>query len=300
MSSIYLQLFFSQVFLSNTNLFRLKFLHQTILLLIIMFCLSFGLVLLPLPIPIYLFISHDLYRSYGIILWYPKYINEITTQKDTHDLQKFCNTTTSFSPEDRMKSYCDCTSTVFQDTSFSLPKLKDWRINNVLFRNVTFLNVTFDSVLFNGTEFTECKFQNCTFTRLLFYATVLNGVQFQSVKILATSLCLFSNTSEGAVTLENVTINSKWFESQNFNISTLWTILGSEVNSTCSDDHYNNVICKSNDFRVYRDSFLVAASVLPGNIASAIAVYFLHRNYWLGKGSLLIHKLTHTNSCSVL
>ena len=137
-----------------------------------------------------------------------------------------------------MKAYCDCTSTVFQDISFSLPELKDWGINNVLFRNVTFLNVTFDSVLFNGTEFTECKFQYCTFTRLLFNATVFNDVQFQSVNILATSLCLFSNTSEGAVTLENYTINSKRFESQNFNISMLWTILESEVNSTCSDDHY--------------------------------------------------------------
>ena len=196
--------FFFQVFLSKTNLFRLKFLRQTILLLITMFCLSFGLVLLPLPLPIYLFISHDLYRSYGIILWYPTFINEITTQKDTHDLPKFCNTTTSFSLEDNMKLYCDCTSTVFLDTSFSLPELKDWRINNVLFRNVTFLNVNFDSVLFNGTEFTECKFQNCTFTRLLFNATVFYDVQFQSVNILATSLCFFSNTSEGAVTLEKL------------------------------------------------------------------------------------------------
>ena len=253
--------FFPQMFLSNTNLFRLKFLHQTILLLIIMFCLSFWLVLPPSPfLFIYLYhmitdTSHDLFRSYGIILWYPTYIKEITTQKDTHDLQKFCNKKTSFSPKDSMKLYCDCTSTLFQDTIFSLPELKDWRINNVQFRNVTFLNVTFDSVLFNGTEFTECKFQNCTFTKLLFNATVFYDVQFQSVNILATSLRLFSNISEGAVTLENVTINSKWFESHNTNISMLWTILESEVNLTCSDDHYNNVICTSNDFRVYRDSF---------------------------------------------
>ena len=120
------------------------------------------------------------------------------------------------------------------------------------------------------------------------------------MNILATSLCLSLSTSEDAVTLENVTFNSKWFESHNFNISTLWTILGSEVDSTCSDDLYNNVISKSDDFCVYRDSFLVAASALPRNIASAFAVYFLRRNYCLGKGSLLIHKLTHTNSCSVL
>ena len=199
--------------------------------------------------------SYDLYRNFGLILWYPTYVNELTAKKDSDNLQAFSNKTTSFSPMDNMMSYCDCTSTVFQDTSFSLPKLNDWRINNVLFRNVTFLNVTFDSVLFNGTEFTECKFQNCTFTRLLFNATVFNDVKFQSVNILATSLCLFSNTSEVAVTLENVTINSKGFESQNFNISMLWTILESVVNSTCSDDHYNNGICKSNDFHVYRESF---------------------------------------------
>ena len=191
MSSIYLPLFFFQVFLSKTNLFRLKFLRQTFLLLIIMFCLSFGLVLLPLPLPIYLFISHDLYRSYGIILWYPTYINEITTQKDTHDLPMFCNTTTSFSLEDNMMLYCDCTSTVFQDTSFSLPELKDWK------STMSCLEMSLSSMSplilfhFNGTEFTECKFQNCTFTRLLFNATVFNDLQFKSVKILATSLSLF-------------------------------------------------------------------------------------------------------------
>lgn len=227
-----------------------------------------------------------IYRSYGITLWYPTYVDDLTTKKDADDLQKFCNKTTNFSPTDKVISYCGCSSSVFQDTVISHQQLEKWRINNVLFTNVTFLNVTFDYVLFNSTEFRECKFLNSTFTRLFFNATNFNDVQFESVNIVPTSLCLFSNKSEGAVTLENVTINGRMAESRHFNISELWTFLEPEVNSTCSENQYADIMCRSDDFRVYRDSFIVSGSAIPGVLVSATAVYFLRRNYWLGKGLL--------------
>ena len=224
-----------------------------------------------------------MFRSYGITLWYPTYVNEITTKKDAEDFLSFCNKSTSFPTTDNIISYCDCSSSVFEDTFVSDLTLMKWRINDVLFRNVTFLNVTFDSVLFNGTEFMNCTFENCTFVELFFHNTDFDGVRFQLVNILPSSLCLLSNHSEGTVTLEDVTMNASVVEFQDVSISELRTSLQSQVESVCSEDLYSDLVCRSDDLRVYRDSFIVSISGLPGYIVSAFAVYYLPRNYWLGK-----------------
>ena len=62
------------------------------------------------------------------------------------------------------------------------------------------------------------------------------------------------------------------------------TSLTEGVNSSCEGVSGEEVECEEGEEsgRLYRDLFLVAAAASPGNIASAIAVYFMRRNYWMG------------------
>ena len=189
----------------------------------------------------------------------------------------------SLSTTDNIISYCDCSSSVFEDTFISDLILMKWRINDVLYRNVTFLKATFDSVLFNDTKFMDCKFQNSTFIELFFYSTDFNGVHFKFVNILPSSWSLLSNQSEGTLTLEDVTMNASVVEFQDVNISELRTSLQSQMESVCSEDLYFDLFCRSDDLHVYRDSFIVSFSGLPGYIVFTFAVYYFPRNYWLGK-----------------
>lgn len=87
------------------------------------------------------------------------------------------------------------------------------------------------------------------------------------------------------VTIVNVTVNGR-------NVSDSTTFVNSLVNSSvgCSEEVAENIKnsfefdCpeeEEDDDRVYRDNFIISASALPGNIVSAIAVYFLRRNGWV-------------------
>ena len=93
----------------------------------------------------------------------------------------------------------------------------------------------------------DCTFENCTFVELFFHNTDFDGVRFQLVNILPSSLCLLSNHSEGTVTLEDVTMNASVVEFQEFNISELRTSLQLQVESVCSEDLYSDLVCRSDD-----------------------------------------------------
>lgn len=256
----------------TAELFKVCYVRITPLLLIVMFCLSFG--------------------SYGVTLWFPTYVSQINDARNAEDFQALCNTTVVGGTDAQgLKEYCGCGSTVFSNITIVNTQLHMIKFNEVTFNKVSFRNVSFDQVLFNGTEFIECQFQDSSFTRTLFNATDFSGGLFDSVSFKTSSLCpqsLQDMQVDDFTTLGNVNISGLRADNRTFNTSTFDSLINSDGDNGDSKKEscdlqvqFEEVVCSPFDNRVYRDSFFISASALPGNIASAFAVYFLRRNYWL-------------------
>ncbi len=217
-------------------------------------------------------------------LWFPTYVSELNAKRDAAKLSVFCNQSEIQPGPVDLEPFCGCTGTVFEDVTVSHQVLHNWMIEDVLFSNVTFFNVTFDTVAFNNTEFRDCKIVNSKFVKTSFSSVKYHDqVTFNSVDLLPNSLCI-SDDSEGEISFvgTNVTTSGKTM-SGILSSSSKWSGIDG-INAKCSiRDRASHIRCLQDDFRLYRDSFLISASSLPGNIASAIAVYYLYRNHWLGK-----------------
>lgn len=208
-------------------------------------------------------------RGYGVTLWFPTYVDQITTQRETEEFQAFCNKTVTVDSFESMQSFCGCSNTVFTDMEITDMQFRDFRIENVIFSNVNFTNVSFSSVIFNGTQFTDgCRFKEIHFSSSYFNGTgISDDVTFDMVTIESSWLC---STSGSDKVVNSTTLTAAMFQ------------LGNQSNVSCAED-VEEIRCKPPNSRIYRDSFFITASAFPGNVASAIAVYFLRRNYWLGK-----------------
>ena len=232
---------------------------------------------------IFIFLTLVNFRGYGVTLWYPTYVSELNAEREAEELKRYCNSSATFSGPTNLVPFCDCSSTRFEAITVSDQELKNWKINDVLFQNATFYNITFDSVLFNNTEFRDCKILNSTFIGAYFNSTKFIDVLFQSVDFLPNSVCI-SEDSEGELILDDISMNIEGGKSDiHLSSSPNWAGMDGGISTGCTAKEYTNMHCSSDDFRVYRDSFFVSAAALPGNIASAIAVYYLRRNHWLGK-----------------
>lgn len=245
-----------------------------------------------------LFFYSLLHSSYGVSLWYPTYVGKITDQQEQDLLNKKCQTNvTDFDPAS-FQSYCGCNDSVFQDFTVSNVHIQSWMIGRATFSNVTFSNVTFDNVIIrNHSQFIDsCEFHNCTFNHSKFIKLAWNKVNVSYVQIRSSDVCDLHGvdvTLTPDLIVFNTSINGKYLRRTNIVDSS--DILVENINgtnSTCTNSDLSKSMleCRKPDsFALYRDSFFVSASALPGNIASAIAVYFLRRNYWLGKTSTRIY-----------
>ena len=232
-------------------------------------------------------------RGYGISLWYPSYVNQINTDRDEENFKKFCNRNVTLTPSDSITAYCDCSNTVFFNFTLQDTTLDNCRIKDVTFSNVTFVNVSFINFAFDVVAFNHCHFTDSDFTHTCFNATNFDNVSFSSVGFYSSSLC---NLTGSFVKIENNSLNSGDITYEVFN--TLFeSVL--DLDGDCDVDRCYKEACEDNS-RVYRDSFFVSASAFPGNIASAFAVYFLQRNYWLGKSETFYHQKYYLPFCLLL
>lgn len=225
-------------------------------------------------------------RGYGVTLWYPTYVTQLTAAKDAADFEKHCNTSVTDYP---IETFCGCRNTIFTGFAVNDTVVRNLVINDVIFQDVTFRNVSFESVVFNGTEFEDCQFLGCTFTRTLFNATVFrSGVTFDSVSLQFSSMCPLNNSEaelKNSMRLYKVDIGGTFVEDETFSAALFDAALNMS-SEKCDIEGRQEIDCNPPDYRVYRDSFFISASAFPGNIASGFAVFFFRRNYWLGELSL--------------
>lgn len=169
-------------------------------------------------------------------------------------------------------------------------QLQHFKINDVTFYNVSFNNVSFDSVIFNGTEFIDCQFSESRFSRTLFNATDFNRVEFDSVSLQYSSICPLNYLDvevRNFMSMYKVSVGGNMVENRTFNGTSPFDgrVLNASLEGCELEDKHEEIKCDPPKSTLYRDSFIISASGIPGNIASAFAVYFFPRNYWLGEFS---------------
>ena len=228
-------------------------------------------------------------RSYGVTLWFPTYVSGITARTNAEKFEKFCSVDYNHTSGASVQSYCDCSQTVFANFALTDLELKNFRVNDVIFKNVSFNNVSFESVVFNSTQFVDCQFNKVNISQSYFNSTLFDDILFKSVAIRSSSLCsvesLVVTVTDSSVTLQDVDLNGQTVSCKACNSSTLEDLLLlNKTDGRCSESSLlKEIQCKPPDNRVYKDTFFISASSVPGNIVSAFAVYFFRRNYWMGE-----------------
>lgn len=231
--------------------------------------------------------SFSLCRSYGVALWFPSYVQEINVEQDRKDFERFCSQQASGGINDEeLRRFDGCSNTVFENATLNRTSLNDWRIYSATFRNVTFLEANFSKVVFEDCEFVNCTMEGVQFNWTYFVNSEWNSVAFDRVWMQFSDVCVPESqniTVLDEISLYNSTVNGISPDVSEVNQTLFLQLLSSDRNFTCVGAPKEEECEQTNENRVYRDNFFISASALPGNIASAIAVYFLRRNYWLGK-----------------
>lgn len=203
------------------------------------------------------------------------------------NFEKFCNGNVTLKSDDSIESYCGCENTIFSNFMLRDIQVHNFKADNAIFNNVDFINVSFVSVQFNGAGFSGCHFSESNFSNTYFNATNFDDVTFNSVSLQSCSLCSMTGSDvevegEGLI-FQNVDIDGKKIKYDTFNTSRFNQLLNLNESDCAVDDRYEKMVCRPSESRLYRDTFIITASAFPGNVASAFAVYFLRRNYWLGR-----------------
>lgn len=214
-----------------------------------------------------------MHRSYGVTLWFPSYVAQVTDAQVTSRFRSFCHQGARV--DATLTDYCGCEGATFSGQHFSNMDFNSFKLSDSIFHNVTFTNATFSDLSLEKCNFTGCVLDNVTFvSRCSFNHVHFNQTTFSHVNASGLSVC-----NNGSVTELVGRRGGGSGESGDGGIRELVAVLESK-NTSCED-----VKCEESEKsgNIYRDLFLVSGSAFPGNIASAIAVYFLRRNYWLGK-----------------
>ena len=219
-------------------------------------------------------------------LWYPTYIDRlsresletITEHKDcNHTLSNYTTGINGFSNIERL--FCGCPETDYHNVTLEGIRLANtwWGQDSIIsdlivkggsIKEVWFNNVTMDTVYFQDVVIHDAYFFNSTW----------NNVYFSNVTYIDnSSFCGIKNETSPA------------HSSNEGQVSTLGSLT---ANWSCDSALTPPANCLIKELEVdlekeYFYDFLIAASAFPGNVVSAIAVYFLTRSYWLGKGNVM-------------
>lgn len=227
------------------------------------------------------------HRSYGVTLWYPSYVGIINQQQ----LCRKKISTNQTGNSDSLQELCGCADTAFHNITVRNLELTTWSLEKATFTDVFFLQVNFSRV-----ELTSSTFVNCTFKDVHFKSALFNNISWKNVtldnmliestKICSCHIAGASIEDGSSLIMRDVLMGEKELLEEYVNDSTFAQLAPSAEASCPSSSEIGrniNVECESlEDYKIYRDNFIIAASATPGMIMSSIAVYFFRRNLWMG------------------
>lgn len=209
-------------------------------------------------------------------LWYPTYVEQINERADIdHFYGASCNSTISdiIIGSEEISRLRHCSSTSYTNVTFNHITFSDWVFVDALLNRSVFNRCVFNGVTFRRVNATSALFVNGSGTAMFFDTAVLHSTGFCGLNV--------SNFTIVGGQVTNVTVNGRSVSNQTALLEALWE--GKPPPSPCSAPSAGSpYTSKVDKYQVYQESFYIAGSALPGNILSAVAVYFLRRNYWLG------------------
>ena len=189
--------------------------------------------------------------------------------------------------------YCGCDRSSFTDQHFTNTHFSQFKLSHSNFHGVKFSNVTFTNSVIEDSNFTNCSLENVRFgekmrlIRVRWYHTVFTGVN-------VTGLISCGGEVKGGGGGEGGSGGGgEWGE----------LVMALEGGNASCGEEGEEVKCEKEEDEesVYRDLFFVAASATVGNIASAIGVYYMRRNYWMGQYTIILPSSYQlTSLCSLL
>ncbi len=233
-------------------------------------------------------------------MWYPTYVDRLSREALDATIQhKDCNNTVIDYTTDTIDSsinqlFCACPFTDYSNVTFDSITLSSWWSMNATLTDVTinggryddmwYNDVVMDTVYYNGVSFYNGHFVNTTWRNIEFVNVTFNNTNFCDINT--------QNISFTATTFINSTLNNN-ISLDGVSTDNLTMLFNSDLlTSTCDQRIAPPTNCITPQEEVdlkqeYFYDFLIASSAFPGNIVSAIAVYFFRRSYWLGKTQII-------------
>lgn len=229
-------------------------------------------------------LCHVCPRSFGTTLWYPTYIKNLNTAAHKAEKEDNCNRVVGGVTMDTssLPYLCGCsyTSASIEDTIIGPVHLTNSSFKQSVFANVTFQGTVLSNVAFDNCSMVSTTFSNVTMENVVFNATVVMGTVYSGKWPL--------NASDGCHSENRRYINTTTFDSTLH----LWSIAVlnespsyAQGNSCVSSISTQGCAATSDEYKVYREAFLFAASSIPGTIVTAIVVDLrcMWRSLWIGE-----------------
>ena len=237
-------------------------------------------------------------RSYGVTLWYPTYIDRLSRENLESTVEhKDCNrtlsnyTTTSSNINSINRLFCACPTTSYNNVTFNNITVSSWWSTNSNLTNLMILGGRYDDIWYNDVVMDTVYYDDITFDDVHVINSTWRNVALINVTFINTHLC--------NIDTQNISFTSTIFTNSTFNnvslddlssedLSMLFNNDQSLVTSSCDERSAppTNCIVPQTEVDLSKEyfyDFVIAGSAFPGNVISAIAVYFFRRSYWLGE-----------------
>jgi len=222
-------------------------------------------------------------RSYGTTLWYPTYISHLNTAAQKVEKEELCSRAVGGGSVDAgtLPQLCGCTyaGALFENMTIGPVHLTKSSFLDSAFRNVTFQRTALSDVAFGNCSLNLTNFSNVTMENVVFnFTSTAKTVYSAKWPLTVTDGCHSGSKS---------TIGRTNFDS----ILRLWnvTVLNESSSFAQGNSCVSNIpsacAVTADEYRVYREAFVFAASSIPGTIITAIVVDLrcMWRSLWISE-----------------
>ena len=219
-------------------------------------------------------------------LWYPSYVDQLIQESKEKNFN--CNSNISNIVYNDSALLCNCPSATYHNVTFDLNITSPWQQTDSTIADSTisgeywwvwFYNVTLEGVAFENVVITNGSFVDSTWSDMSFTNATFNNTTFCNITVV--NISSFSGTRFIDPTVNGRSLNGLFssniisdYFAQKCNLHKMDISLPSSCYVADDDVDY---------FTEYLHDLIISAAALPGNITSAILMYFFIRSFWLCK-----------------
>ena len=224
------------------------------------------------------------YRSYGVTLWYPSYVDQLNKMERQAEIDRLCNQTVANQTltQTLLTELCPCVNTSYHNTVLNKMTVTSWpavdtSIRDTLITGGHYTRLVFDNVLLENISIVNATLEQCVFTSGRWSGVRITNTNFSQVVLCDVHM------DDGDVIITGSIVDGQRVEdplarlTKHGDGSGDCKELGNLTNQSCVEPTPNLL----DD---YQNSFFITAAPIPGLIVSAFTLYYCwRRSLWLGK-----------------